>query len=201
MIGRITARDRRTLVAGSVLLTAILLLPPVARGWLAWDHRVREQAALLEQRSAESELLLRHHASVTDSLRIRERQRARLDSLLVEGESKAAISSAFAGLIVEGASQLDVTLGSIQVGLDSSRFKAPTKKQQLIRTTARFTASGSADALIGLIAWIEESPPMLSVREVALTVTQSPDGTPMGHASLVVQGLAVAPPNARTNRR
>lgn len=189
---RLAARERRALVLGAVIIASLVLGTRGVPEWRRW--RVESRATLME---FNAEVADARHAvalgpTMQDSLVARRQRLAAYDTLLLAGDDPTAAAAALADAIAEAAEVAEVEVSSVQTEVDSARMRRSSASELLrVRVRADLTASGSA--LADMLAWLEECPPLLAVRELTVSpvdVMVSAGRAERLRVTLVVEGVA-----------
>lgn len=189
---RPAGRERRTLVVGVTIIASLVLSTRALPEWRRW--RAESQAVLAE---LDAEVVRARRAValgpvLRDSLATRRERLAAYDTLLLAGDDPSAVAAALADALAEAAEIAEVQLSSVQAEVDSARVKRPGSGELLrVRLRAELTASGSA--LASMLAWLEQCPPMLAVREVTISqadVMVPADRVESLRVTLVIEGVA-----------
>ena len=186
MNSTLSLRDRHVLTGGALVLLAITLLGRGVPALLAWTQSQR--AAALAASTALEQL---HQANrtipITSQLRaLVERRLADYDSALLVGSTPANAGAELAQILGDAASVSEVQLGSVQLSADS------VSRNLLAHARARATLSGDLQSISIFLEVLEEGPPLVAVRELALTAAQ-PTGRSSQRetlqAEVVVEGV------------
>lgn len=194
-------RDRRALSLGIAALVGILVLPRVVAAWSEWDQVSRSQASELEREERRRTSLIASVPSMRRGLQLIASNRALEDSSMLSGESTAAIAASMIAEVTEAALQTHARIGGVQVKLDSSKAsenharRSPSKALQLVGVRSTLTVSGTPQAIVDFVAWLEESPPELSIERVAISRLPLPgnNNEQILQASFVIDALARKP--------
>lgn len=192
-------RDRRALLVGIIGLACILVVPRAVGAWRSWEQRALERASALADERAQSDSLSALSPALRDSLVARTGALAAADSLLLDGDTPAALTASLAATITEAAASATVQLGPLQVSVDSGGSdRSVASRAPILRVVGRFTATGDTAGLLALLSLLEEPPPLLTVRELAVTHAGDRVGAPapMLQITLVVEGLARRSPKS-----
>ncbi|HYR09675.1 MAG TPA: type II secretion system protein GspM [Longimicrobium sp.] len=188
MIRNLSDRDRRTLVAGTVVIVLLVVLSRGIPAWRRWDADVRASAAEMSVEAARAEQTVRLLPASLDSLEARRARFVAVGAGALEGETAAASGAALASLVSGAAARAGVQMGSVQVRPDTA--SAGT----FMRIGVRADATGDLPALTRMLALLEGGPELLAVRELAIT-QPSPGGPAEQPEALrmeiTVQGLAL----------
>lgn len=188
MIPRISDRDRRTLITGTVVIVLLVLLGRGLPAWRRWDADVRASAAEMAAEAAHAEQTVRLLAPALDSLQARRARLVALGRGVLEGESTAASGAALASLVSGAAARAGVQIGSVQVRPDTAGAGT------FMRIGVRADGTGDLPAITRLLALLEGAPELLAVR--ALSITQPAPGGPAEQPEALrleisVEGLAL----------
>jgi len=191
----LSERDRRALLAGGIVLGALVLL---GRGLPWWRARVSD--AEVRASAATSELTMARTTAdsrgvLHDSLDARYARYLALAPHLVPGTTAAAAQAAMAGLITSAARRSDVAIGTIQLGVDTSARNA------FAHVTVSGDATGDVRGIATFLAAVERGPVALVVRRLALL--QADPAAPRDHAEALhvdftIAGLATLSPRRST---
>lgn len=162
--------------------------------WRAWDAEARASAAELSAEVARARDAVAGSSSIRDSLNARMARLAVLDSVLLDGDASASIAAALAEEIAVAAEESGVRLGTVQAIVDSGGrlISRAGGRTGLLRVKSRTDVTADIGGLAALLAWLEEAPPLLAVRELSVTQPEpgAPDGQPEAlRVSLLIEGL------------
>lgn len=128
-----------------------------------------------------------------------------MDSLLISGVSNADVSATFAELLSEAARISEVSVGSIRVEIDSM-FKTGASSRpdsRLLNIATRVSIAGTASAVMAFVQWVETSPPLMAIDEIAITASQPTTSADQARlqAVLRVRGVAIRGPDESVRAR
>jgi hypothetical protein len=183
----ISARDRRVLVLGVVVVTVLLVVGRGVPALLARGTQQRQRAAVVGEQATRAEWSVREADRTRRALAQVRTELATFDSALVSGAVPSAASAALAELVSDAASSADARIASIQLAADTL-----AARPALARVSARVSVSGDLMSIAQLIQMLEEGPQLLAVRE--LSVAPSQPGIARGQvetlqAEMLVEGL------------
>ena len=192
----ISRRDRRTLLAGAGITTALFMLAKGFPAWRAWDAGVREAAAETIEEAAHAERSLLAFPAVRDSLVARNARYLELAELIVPGDGPASAAAELATFVSGNATAADLALGALQVRADTAGGDAAARSvgSPFARVSVRGDLMGDVDGLTHFLAAIEGGPFLLAVRELAITQPEpaAPADRPeMLRVQFVVEGIAL----------
>jgi len=183
----ISQRDRRTLLAGIVIIGLIVAVGKGIPAWQRWDraqkdgadHQARELAMATEGMRALPEL--------RDSVAARQRRAATLLSRLVAAPSVPEAAAALATELSTAADGAGIRVFTLSIRPDSAI------RDGYARVAVRVNAAGDVAGLTRYLSLIETDSLLLAVRE--LTVGQpapaAPDSIAEGlHFDVLVEALA-----------
>jgi hypothetical protein len=184
-------RDRRVLVAGVLIIGAIISGSRGVPAWLGWQREARASAAEVQTELAHARAGAAARNAVHDSLAARGQRLLALAPALLSGDSPASAAATLAALVSGAAAQANVHLGAVQVRPDSVARGAFT------RVAVRASATGDVTGVTQMLLFLERGPTLLAVRE--LSITQPEPGAPADRAEalrleFLVEGLVL---NAR----
>jgi hypothetical protein len=187
--GRISERDRRTLVIGAVVVAAALLLARGVPAWRRWDADAHTSAAARAREAARVESTVRQLPAGLDSLQARRARYVALGRGILDGESTAAAGASLASLVSGAAARAGVRMGSVQVRPDTAGAGT------FLRIAVRADATGDLPAITRMLETLEGGRTLLAVRDVS--ITQPNPGGPAEQPEalrleLTVEGLALA---------
>jgi hypothetical protein len=180
-------RDRRALVAGSVVLSLLVIVRngvPAVRERVSTGHAAALDALRDASIASEDARLL---PLVSESLGVRRERLAALDTTLLRGTTPAEAGAALASVLSDYADDRSVRLAFVQVRPDSA------SRNGLARVAVRASGIGDIAGVTRLLNDIESGAPLLAVRE--LSITQPEPAAPDGRAEalrfeVLVEGLA-----------
>jgi hypothetical protein len=185
----LSARDRRTLTRGAVMIGAIVALGRGLPAWKRWDTDTRFRATEASHDAAVAVAGIRQLTAIRDSVAARTKRLDDLAPQLFEYKTTDEASAALAILVSDYADEAAVKVSSTQprptTGFSATRFT---------RIGVRVNATADVEGLMSLLSALEGGTKLVSVRE--LTVTQpepaAPDDRPEAlRFELVVEGLAM----------
>jgi hypothetical protein len=185
-----TAKDRRTLIGGAMVVGSVIAFGRGIPSWRDWDADRRTQASATLARAAEFDRALRAIPHMADSARISaSRYGAAVATLLVE-ETPAIASARLADLVSGAADDASVKVTSLMIRPDTAF------KDRFARVAVRLSATGDIRALVELLDTLEGSETVLSVRELFVTPTEPAGSDSKPEAlrfQLLVEALAARP--------
>lgn len=189
MTGRMSERDRRTLVVGALAVVAMLLFARGLPAWRRWDAGARHAAEARAREAAQVQSAVRLLPASLDSLQARRARYVALGRAVLDGASTAAAGASLASLVSGAAARAGVQMGSVQVRPDTAGAGA------FMRISVRADATGDLPAIIRMVETLEGGRTLLALRDVS--ITQSAPGGPAEQAEtlrleLTVEGLALA---------
>jgi type II secretion system (T2SS) protein M len=163
MTTTLTSHDRRVLIAGAAIITALLLATRGVPAWYRWqrDARGHATAALLEAGYARSAA-----SSLGRLTRARDASDKRLLGLvpaLLSGDTPAAAGASLASVVGDAASASNVRIGALQVTADSGAIDG------VARVSVHGDAAGDVTGIAHFLTSMEGSAPLLSVQSLSLT--------------------------------
>jgi len=183
----LSSRDLRVLIAGTVVIAALLTASRGLPAWRAWLTERRASAAEMTGELARLEAAIPLQRALKDSLRARRIRLSELSGALVPGGTPPASAAALASLLSSAAARAGVRLGAVQLRPDSAGKTAFT------RVAVRADATGDIRGITRLLAALEGGQTLLSVREFSVS-SPSPAGPDTQAEALrvemVVEGLA-----------
>jgi hypothetical protein len=185
---RISARERRTLTLGALLIGGLVAASWGVPSWLAWQRQARASAVELRAEVVRAEASLAALPQTLDSLEQRRQRFISLAPMLVGGDSPAAAAAALASLLSGAAAQAHVRLGATQVYVDSAYSGVFT------RVGVRGDATGDIRGVAALLSELEQGPKLLIIR--GLSISQSEPGATADRpealrVEFAVEGLAL----------
>lgn len=201
----LSARDRRTLLAGASVVGGLIALARGLPAWRAWDADARASAAELTAERVRAERSVAGERSTVRAFRERAARYVALAPAVVPGPTPAAQAAAL-GAIVSGAAQgAGLKLGAVQVAVDSAasgdarrRAAAPSA---FARLRVRADATGDVKGITDFLLALERGPALLRVRGLAVTQPEPaapPERAEALRVEVVVEGLGLAPPPPKT---
>lgn len=192
---RVRDRDRRALIVGLGIVSVLVIIGRGGPLWRSWERERLADRAELVSGLARSHTILRDTHTVAESLAARRARLTTLDSVLLDGGSAAAATAALTTTLARAAEEAGVRLTSSYVSVDSGGDGAigPIPRAEVFRVAVTATGDGDAAGLAALLAWLEESPPLLSVKKLTVTgadVTLGPGQPEHLRISLTVEGIA-----------
>jgi hypothetical protein len=185
----VTPRERRTILIGAAVVTALLLATHGWPRWRAWVTESRDAAAEMRGELATAVELLADTGNVHARLVAAEGDDAARESLLLDANSNAAAGSALVRLLAQAARSAGVELGDIQLGAD-------TASGPLGRVTVRAEFTTDAQGLITLLLRLERGPVLVAI--TGLAVSQPEPALPAEQPEALDVRLTAAAIFART---
>jgi hypothetical protein len=183
-------RDRRTLLAGALVMGAIIAAGRGVPAWRAWQRGARDRAAALAIAVDRGESLIRAQRTLRDSLAARDARFLGLAPALLPGESPAGAGATLAGLISAAAVPAGVHLDAVRIDPDS------TLSATFTPVAVHVEAGGDVRGLAALLVALERGPALLAIRDLtiaALEPAAPPDRMERLRITLTVEGLMLAP--------
>jgi hypothetical protein len=183
----------------------MLLIVVLGRGvpaWREWATVATSEAQTLTGEAEWAHQLVTSLPMLRDSARARRVRVENLSELLVAEGSPGAVSAAMSALVADAAVSAGVRLGAVEVRVDSGGPRARTGdgrapvRRHYLRVWARIDLTTDVQGLMAMLAWLEENPPLLAVRE--LTINQpdpgaSPERPEILRVAIAIEGLAQRP--------
>ena len=180
-------RDRQTLLAGILVIGAILV---VFRGIPSWLRRQRERRDAVHEvvrEATESQLAVRNAPLFEQALRAGEQRYFAFAPLLLDGEPMAAVGAALTSAVGDAATANNLQVGALQVLADSATVG------EIARLSLRGEATGDVAGITHFPSALEAGTPLVKVRELTLTQADpvAPDGRPEAlRAEFVLEAVA-----------
>lgn len=167
---RLSARDRRALLAGGVLVALAVLSTRGLPAWFELLGRSRDDAVLARRGLADARAVIAAAPALRDSLAARRSRYIATAPALIAAATPSAAASRLSALVSAAAMSAGVAVSSVMLRADTSSANG------FGRPSVRGEARGDISGLTQFLLLMEIGPPLLRVAE--LTVTQSdPTGT------------------------
>ncbi len=205
LTARLAPRDRRVLALGAAVITAVVVLGRGVPAWVRWARDTHANAAELTAEAARADADLAAWPLIRDSLRARNTRYLALAPVLISGTTPAAASANLAALISAAAARTEVTLGALELSIDTTGMarRSPSHSASrdsmpsaFARVLVRGDAAGDVRGLVRFIAALEQGPTLLSVEQMSVSQPDPaapPERMETLHAQFVVAGLALTP--------
>lgn len=183
----LSARDRRTVLAGTSIIAALLIVSRGIPAWVHWQRRIREDASAAEMEAAASERAVRVAPLLTRTAHQVEQRYLALAPAFIPGEQPAAAGAALISTVNAAARTAGVQIGALQVETDSATG------QEVTSVRVRGDGTGDIAGIAHFLATIESGVPLLSIRELAMTPTDphvTSDKPETMRMTFVIAGLA-----------
>lgn len=183
----LSARDRRTLVVGTVSIGSMFGLSRGLPALREWERGQVSSAAAAVEQETEARLGLRQLPSMRDSLRARASRMAAIDSTLLRNVSPPAAAADLAAMLEGFASDAPMKITTMQLNADTST------SSPLTVVSVRVIGTTDVAGLASFIGAVEGGPTPLSVSEMAVTQPEpsAPEEKPEAlRVDVVVKGLA-----------
>lgn len=183
-----SARERRTLSVGVAVVAALVAARtvPVVVGWSVSNRLIAAEMAL---EVATAEYVIRNTVATRDSIEARSARLVAQGALLLPANESAGGADALARIVSGTAAAADLHL----LRLDIVPADAPTTGSLAFAPArVRGEFSGDMSSVLGFVATLERTPPLLSIVELGIWNPQ-----PSGQASepvrlnIVIEGLAL----------
>jgi hypothetical protein len=187
-----TARDRRLLVGGAIVVLGILGTGRGVPALLAHTKERQRAAAELTARATRSAWLARNAGTLARALTRSDEELARHRAAFVAGSTAGAASANLAELVTDAVGATDARLSSIRASADSD-----TAPSEVGRVVVHASVTGDLLSLATVLQTLEEGPHVLVVSELSVAATQptvAQDQPEQLQAELVVDGLYRASP-------
>ncbi|HET7586184.1 MAG TPA: GspMb/PilO family protein [Gemmatimonadaceae bacterium] len=190
----LSPRDRRALGTGGAL---IILLIGAAHGvprLVLWSRAVQLERQSMTARYARAEAMVHEIPTIRSQLRARSAELLALAPQLLGGRSASSAAATLAGLVSGSANSAGMSVGAIDVGIDSAETDA------FVPVRARAQLTGDVRGIARLLQQLESGPILLRVRELTITQTDPGAGADRPeelHIELVVDGLMLCADTAR----
>lgn len=159
----LSARDRRTLTIGAVVVGSLFALARGLPALVRWQRGASAEAETLVTDLAMARAGARSMTMLRDSLRARQARLAAMDSAILTGPTPSAAAAQLASLLEDLADEAQVKVSAMQLHADSAATGA------LVQVGVRMTAVADVYGLLALLRAIEGGNPLLAVRELAVT--------------------------------
>lgn len=185
----LTARDRRALVAGVLVIVVLIGGVRGLPAWARWRAGVRAHAEEMLTHAAQTEAVLAGFSESLDTLEARSARLLEVGTSLLVGESPGAAAARLEHAVSEMARLSSVRLDAVEARVDTSGAPA----LPLVSLDARATAD--VTRLAALLHRLERGPALLSVRRLIVRPQQvdvAGDQVETLHVEITVVGLALA---------
>jgi hypothetical protein len=187
---RMSARDRRALLACVGAVSIVLALARGVPAYLSWQREARAEDAEARLALAKDRSLVTFDPAMRDSALIRGRRLIALAPVILSGDSPNSAGATLAGILSGAAAQSGVRLGAVQIRGDSLSRDAFT------RIGARMDGTGDVRGVANMLAALERGPTLLSIRSFSITQPEMLAGDDRVEAlrvELDVEGLMLNP--------
>lgn len=164
-----SARERRTLLLGGVIVLMAWLTTRVAPKALGAYVASRERASVLVDQASRARELVHDESMLRDSLGSQGRRLVELAPRLIAGRTSAEAGATISALVSGLAATSQVRLSRIEPVTDSSAGL-------LVRVGVRLDAQGDIRGISRWLAMLEEGMPDLSIRSLQISAT-NPGGS------------------------
>jgi hypothetical protein len=184
----VSARDRRLLVAGGVVVGTLIV---VARGIPAlrsWESQKFDEAAATAADLAMARDARRALPALRESLAIRRARLASLDSTLLSGQSAAAAAANLTAAVEQFAVDAGVKVNALQIVADSALSGS------VAHVRLRITGVADVQGLSAFLRMVEGGDTALVVRElvVAQPDAAGPSSRPEAlRIELLIEGIGI----------
>lgn len=182
---RISAHDRRALIAAAATVTAIASASRLVPRAITWNVSSRRSAAALVARAASEEASVQALSRTRDSLVARDVRMMGMDSLILQGDTPPLAGATLAELVSDVAERSKALLGNVEIRMDSS------SRAVFLKVSAQTTVTGDLSAITRFIAGLESAPTLLIVRDLGIhgQLSQNPDNREALRADVLIEGL------------
>lgn len=190
----LSARDKKTLIAGATVVGSLFGLSRGLPAVSAWERGRLALAADLASQAAAARAGVRSLTRLRDTLRARQRRLAALDSTLLGGASSAAAAADLASVLDDIARASRLKVAAMQLRADS----APPGALALV--AVRIAGVTDVAGLAAFLRSVETDDTPLAVRELAVSQSEpaAPEGTPEAlRVDVLVEGLARISPEKK----
>lgn len=161
MAQALSPRDRRALLLGVSIIGVIMVAGRVVPAWRRWQATAVDAAHATTLSLAHSRAEIIEQRVVDDSLVARKARLTALRASWLEGDTPAAAAAALAGEISGAGGRAGVTIGALDIRLDSSA-------NLFMPVRVHATAVGDIDGVAKLLAAIEGDRVALSIRALSI---------------------------------
>ena len=182
----LSARDRRTAVAGMIVVGSLITLSRGMPALANWERVRISEASDAVARAASARAMVKLLPALRDSLRSRATQLSVLDSLMFRSAVPDAAAADLAAAVDDIAATARLRVTAMQLRADSS------SSASVARVAVRVTATGDVAGLARFLREVEADDAPLVVRELSVSQPEpaAPDGRPESlHIDVVVEGL------------
>lgn len=159
----LSARDRRVLAIGVIVVPSALGMSRGVPLWQDWENRHRDAAAAVAERLAFARQAAHMLPGLRDSLRARRDRAAILDSVLVHGNSPAAAAATLAAIVEAIADSANVKINAMQIRADT------VARGPLSRVGVRVTGVADVVGLGAFLVALDGDDRPMGVRELAVS--------------------------------
>jgi hypothetical protein len=159
----LSARDRRTLIAGATTIGVLFALGRGVPLTVQWQSTQIAEASTVARDIAEARARERTMPALRDSLNAHVARMKALDSAILSGPTPSAAAARLASEVEALAEESSVKIGAIQLQADSAAVGA------LVQVGVRVTAVADVFGLLAFMRAIESGERMLAVRELVVT--------------------------------
>ena len=161
----LASRDRRTVMAGGIVILSILVMGRGAPAWNRWRTNAEESSRSALVEVSEARRSVSRWREVDAANRRAELQRMEVAPAFLNGSGVAAAGATLASVVSDAARANGVRMGA----LEASGESAVSEIGGVARVRVRGDASGDVRAVTQFLAALEGGVPLISVRELSLT--------------------------------
>lgn len=184
---RLSARDRRALLMGGLLVVLAIVLGRGVPLWLELLGGSRDEADQARRALADARAVIAAAPELRDSLVVRRARYLNAAPAVIVGATPSAVASRLSAIVSAAATNAGIAMSSVMLRADTASSSA------FGRPSVRGEARGDISGLTQFLLLIELGPPLLRVAE--LTVTQA-DPAGAGRAeelriAFVIEGMSL----------
>jgi hypothetical protein len=185
---QVSRRERRTVIVGTIIVAAVLLVTRIIPAWTAWIDGERTAAASLMEELDAAQVTVDSLPALLDTLIARNDRYLALAPALVAGETPSAAGVALMSFI-SGA----VTSAGLKPGATQLRVN-PSGGSVFSRISIRGSAEGDVRGVSQFLLAVERGPTLLTVRQLSISQPDPGAGVDRPEAlriEFTVEGLAL----------
>jgi hypothetical protein len=182
----LTARDRRALALGTLVIGGLLIGGRGIPAWRRWEQTAFARADAAAVELAHQQAALVDQRAAHDSLIVRRKRLEALRSTWLDGDTPAAAGAALASVISSAGERAGVTIGALDIRVDSASV------EPFVPIYVHATTTGDIQGIASLLAALEGGRLAIAIR--AFSVDAADPAAPPNRAEVLRADLTVEGP-------
>jgi hypothetical protein len=193
MLSRMSARDRRALAVGALVVASAVLVTRGVPWYRGWHEASLTSAREMVAESQRAWNAVSNAQAISDTMQARSERFVQVAPTLLDGASAAAASATLASLVSGAAAASEARIGSVQVRPRTAADSSGSAHRAFQRVAVRATLTADVRGLAQMLLALESGQTLLSIEELSVTQPEPAADNTRAEAlqvEIVVSGLA-----------